>query len=94
LSDCIYEFYFILFKRKRQTIFLQHRKRKKKQAPMGPPATAEEAIIRLLQERKISNKINYEVLNDLKCTGLNRSPVKETSSSFATCSSGEPVLNR
>lgn len=70
------------------------RKRKKKQPPAGPPATAEEAIIRLLHERKISNKINYDVLNDLKLTGVNRSPIKETTSSVTSTQSGEPVINR
>lgn len=61
---------------------------------MGPAASAEEAIVRLLHEKKISNKINYEVLNDLKFTGVNRSPSKETTSSATVISNGEPVLNR
>lgn len=30
-------------------------------------ASAEEAIYKVIHERKISNKINYDVLNDLKC---------------------------
>lgn len=72
----------------------KHRKRKKKLPPAGPAASAEEAIVRLLQERKISNKINYDVLNDLKSTTFNRSPVIDTTSSFASAASSEPVLNR
>lgn len=42
------------------------KKKRKKQQPIQA-ATAEEAIVKLLQEKKISNKINYDVLNDLKC---------------------------
>lgn len=61
---------------------------------MGPAASAEEAIVRLLHEKKISNKINYEVLNDLKFTGVNRSPSKETTSSATVIPNGEPVINR
>ena len=30
-------------------------------------ASAEEAIFKVIHEKKISNKINYDVLNDLKC---------------------------
>ncbi|XP_063429157.1 transcription factor IIIB 90 kDa subunit-like [Mytilus trossulus] len=72
----------------------KHRKRKKKPPSLGPAATAEEAIVRLLHEKKISNKINYEVLNDLKFTGVNRSPSKETTSSATVITNGEPVINR
>lgn len=72
----------------------KHRKRKKKPPSMGPAASAEEAIVRLLHEKKISNKINYEVLNDLKFTGVNRSPSKETTSSATVIPNGEPVINR
>ena len=40
-------------------------KRKKRQ-PVQEAATAQEAIQKIIQEKKISCKINYDVLNDLK----------------------------
>lgn len=39
---------------------------RKKRVPIQA-ASAEEAIYKVIHERKISNKINYDVLNDLKC---------------------------
>ncbi|XP_078313110.1 transcription factor IIIB 90 kDa subunit-like [Crassostrea virginica] len=39
---------------------------RKKRVPIQA-ASAEEAIFKVIHEKKISNKINYDVLNDLKC---------------------------
>ncbi|XP_062596973.1 transcription factor IIIB 90 kDa subunit-like [Saccostrea cucullata] len=48
---------------------------RKKRVPIQA-ATAEEAIYKLIHEKKISNKINYDVLNDLKCqSGPSHAPL-------------------
>ncbi|XP_065833406.1 transcription factor IIIB 90 kDa subunit-like [Oscarella lobularis] len=44
------------------------RKKRKPKAPMKPCKTAGEAIEHMLQAKRISNKINYEVLKDLTST--------------------------
>lgn len=46
--------------------FWQPKRTRKKRVPIQA-ASAEEAIYKVIHERKISNKINYDVLNDLKC---------------------------
>lgn len=74
------------------------RKKYQKRKPLHttPAASGEEAIVRLIQEKKISNKINYDVLNDLKVQGsrsnkpvsiLKFNPLDSTSSTT-------PALNR
>lgn len=45
---------------------LQKRKSYKKRTPSGPASTAGEAIEKMLVEKRISLKINYEVLRDLE----------------------------
>ena len=45
---------------------LQKRKQYKKKVPTGPANTAGEAIEKMLVEKRISSKINYEVLRDLE----------------------------
>ena len=47
-------------------MLLQKRKPYKKKVPTGPASTAGEAIEKMLVEKKISSKINYEVLRDLE----------------------------
>ena len=44
----------------------QKRKSYKKRTPSGPASTAGEAIEKMLVEKRISLKINYEVLRDLE----------------------------
>lgn len=45
---------------------MQKRKSYKKRTPSGPASTAGEAIEKMLVEKRISLKINYEVLRDLE----------------------------
>ncbi|XP_033734638.1 transcription factor IIIB 90 kDa subunit-like isoform X2 [Pecten maximus] len=69
---------------------------KRKPTHTTPAASGEEAIVRLIQEKKISTKINYDVLNDLKVQG-SRAP-KTTSllkfNPFDSSNSIPPALNR
>lgn len=51
---------------------LQKRKPYKKKVPTGPASTAGEAIEKMLVEKKISSKINYEVLRDLETSQCSR----------------------
>ena len=53
---------------------LQKRKPYKKKVPTGPASTAGEAIEKMLVEKKISSKINYDVLRDLE-TSQSSTPV-------------------
>lgn len=48
------------------------RKPYKKKVPTGPANTAGEAIEKMLVEKKISSKINYEVLRDLETSQSSR----------------------
>ncbi|XP_030369291.1 transcription factor IIIB 90 kDa subunit isoform X2 [Scaptodrosophila lebanonensis] len=43
----------------------ERKKRKPRRKPIGPSTTAGEAIEKMLQEKKISNKINYDILKTL-----------------------------
>lgn len=54
------------------------RNTRKKQA-VGPSNSAGEAIEKMLQEKKISSKINYDVLKSLN-TALKQNETKENSS--------------
>ncbi|KAK3093671.1 hypothetical protein FSP39_018726 [Pinctada imbricata] len=71
------------------------KKTRKKRKPIQA-ATAEEAIVKLLHEKKISNKINYDVLNDLKGRGITpvSTPIKETPFILGGNDSNRPPLNR
>ena len=53
-------------------MLLQKRKPYKKKVPTGPASTAGEAIEKMLVEKKISSKINYEVLRDLETSQSSR----------------------
>ena len=58
-------------------IFFQKRTHKKKpKVPYQEAQTAQEAIQKIIQEKKISSKINYDVLNDLT---FNASSIKSSS---------------
>ncbi|XP_074630402.1 transcription factor IIIB 90 kDa subunit-like isoform X2 [Acropora palmata] len=48
------------------------RKPYKKKVPTGPASSAGEAIEKMLVEKKISSKINYEVLRDLESSQTNK----------------------
>jgi len=50
----------------------QKRKPYKKKVPTGPASTAGEAIEKMLVEKKISSKINYEVLRGLETSQSSR----------------------
>ena len=50
----------------------QKRKSYKKRTPSGPASTAGEAIEKMLVEKRISLKINYEVLRDLETSQSNK----------------------
>ncbi|KAJ7330777.1 transcription factor TFIIIB subunit brf1 [Desmophyllum pertusum] len=69
------------------------RKPYKKKVPTGPASTAGEAIEKMLVEKKISSKINYEVLRDLETSQSSRpkapvnpvsEPVKQPKQEFLT----------
>lgn len=66
-------------------ILFQKRKPYKKRIPTGPANTAGEAIEKMLVEKRISSKINYEVLRDLETSQSNRPSTPVTPVS-------EPVL--
>ncbi|OWF45446.1 Transcription factor IIIB 90 kDa subunit [Mizuhopecten yessoensis] len=69
---------------------------KRKPIHTTPAASGEEAIVRLIQEKKISTKINYDVLNDLKVQG-SRTPKTNAILKFNPFDSGNsipPALNR
>ena len=53
-------------------MLFQKRKPYKKRIPTGPANTAGEAIEKMLVEKRISSKINYEVLRDLETSQSNR----------------------
>ena len=74
-------------------MLLQKRKPYKKKVPTGPASTAGEAIEKMLVEKKISSKINYEVLRDLETSQSSRpkapvnpvsEPVKQPKQEFLT----------
>ncbi|XP_069116321.1 transcription factor IIIB 90 kDa subunit-like [Argopecten irradians] len=69
---------------------------KRKPTHTTPAASGEEAIVRLIQEKKISTKINYDVLNDLKVQG-SRAPKMTSLLKFNKLESNNsvpPALNR
>ncbi|XP_060068926.1 transcription factor IIIB 90 kDa subunit-like [Ylistrum balloti] len=70
---------------------------KRKPLHTTPAASGEEAIVRLIQEKKISTKINYDVLNDLKVQG-SRAPKTNSILKFnpfeSSSTSVPPALNR
>ncbi|XP_053404726.1 transcription factor IIIB 90 kDa subunit-like isoform X2 [Mercenaria mercenaria] len=70
-------------------------KRKKKQ-PVQEAATAQEAIQKIMQEKKISCKINYDVLNDLnvKSSTAFSSPVKGDSNVQGILRDNNPSISR
>jgi len=74
------------------TDLFQKKKQIRKRAQPIQAATGEEAIVKLLQEKKISNKINYDVLNDLKVK--NTKPNKPAISILKTEPSIALGLNR
>lgn len=49
---------------------LKQRRKYTKKKPQGPASTAGEAIEKMLVEKKISSKINYEVLRGLETSQL------------------------
>ena len=53
-------------------VLLQKRKPYKKRMTTGPASSAGEAIEKMLVEKKISSKINYEVLRDLETSQTNK----------------------
>ena len=80
----------------------QKKKQYKKRQPMGEASTAREAVAMLLHEKKLSNKINYDVLNNLnyKASAALESPAKMAElEPTITCSEKikiepKPILNR
>lgn len=58
----------------------KRKKQYKKRIPTGPASTAGEAIEKMLVEKRISSKINYEVLRDLETSQLSmpNTPVTST----------------
>ncbi|KAH3854171.1 hypothetical protein DPMN_096710 [Dreissena polymorpha] len=66
---------------------------RKKRTPMPEAATPQEAIQRILQEKRISCKINYDVLNDLnvKSATIKTDMVKPTSSFLQDIDNIKPV---
>ncbi|XP_076441764.1 transcription factor IIIB 90 kDa subunit-like [Babylonia areolata] len=63
------------------------RKYKRREKVVTEAASAKEAFAMVIQEKKLSRKINYEVLEDLRCKD------KETKSSAAANATGGPVPN-
>ncbi|KAJ8044632.1 Transcription factor IIIB 90 kDa subunit [Holothuria leucospilota] len=63
-------------------------KRKPKKKPQAPANTAGEAIEKLLKERRISSKINYDVLKNLEKTSV------EVRMSSEPSSPAEPMMRR
>ena len=57
----------------------QRKKQYKKRVPTGPASTAGEAIEKMLVEKRISSKINYEVLRDLETSQLSMPSTPVTS---------------
>lgn len=53
------------------------RRRHVRRKPMGPTNSAGEAIEKILQEKKISSKINYDVLKSLNASFTKPEPVSE-----------------
>lgn len=70
--------------------------KKKKKQPVQEAATAQEAIQKIIQEKRISCKINYDVLNDLnvKSTAVTNSPVKIDSSVPGILRDTNPSISR
>lgn len=57
----------------------KRKKQYKKRVPTGPASTAGEAIEKMLVEKRISSKINYEVLRDLETSQLSMPSTPVTS---------------
>lgn len=51
-------------------IFQKKRTYKKRPQQTGEASSAREALAKMLLEKKLSNKINYDVLNDLNCKAM------------------------
>lgn len=76
-------------------IFMLQRKKHKKREPIVA-SSGKEAIAMLIQEKKISTKINYDVLNDLKVEGTRKKSLLIPSLNVfgADPSTSTPVLKR
>lgn len=75
---------------------LQPKKTSKKREPIQAN-TAEEAIEKMLERKKISSKINYDVLRDLNCKGSGSgsgSSPSHASEDASTTSAGHKRLTR
>lgn len=60
----------------------EKKKRRAKKKPIGPSSSAGEAIEKMLQEKKISSKINYDILKSLTATQEER--IEEDAASNST----------
>ncbi|KAL2082306.1 hypothetical protein ACEWY4_022124 [Coilia grayii] len=69
------------------------KKPSKKREPIRA-STAEEAIEKMLERKKISSKINYDVLRDLNSKGSGGSPSQASEEASTTSSSGRKRLTR
>lgn len=52
----------------------EKKKRRSRKKPIGPSSTALDAIQKVLQEKKISSKINYDILKSLTAPALEKEP--------------------
>lgn len=73
MEDIHFSYSFIYF-----SVNLKPKKPSKKREPIRA-STAEEAIEKMLERKKISSKINYDVLRDLNSKGSIGSPRSERS---------------
>ncbi|XP_075968261.1 transcription factor IIIB 90 kDa subunit isoform X1 [Anarhichas minor] len=85
-------------KEKEQGTYKEKPKKSKKKKEQIQALTAGEAIERMLEKKKISSKINYDVLRDLNSRGTGSvegsSPSRETSDPPATAATTRRRLNR
>lgn len=70
------------------------RKRNPRKKAMGPANSAGEAIEKIIQEKKISSKINYDVLKSLNSSTKNEPEVEEEEAAPTTTESIKRLVTK